>query len=91
MNTDELIEQIHASNAVRRSREHSRSRRLGWRVAVPAAAAAAVALVILLPHGNKAQAATPVQGIYCNSQCNPADVLALIDNNINHIKQIQQS
>lgn len=91
MNTDELTERIHAANAQRRSAEHRRQRRTAWRIAIPAAAAAAVLLVILLPHGNAAQAYAPAPGIYCNSQCNPDDVMDLIGNNIKHIKQIQQS
>ena len=92
MNTDELTERIHAANAQRRSAEHRRQRRTVRRIAIPAAtAAAAVLLVILLPHGNAAQAYAPAPGIYCNSQCNPDDVMDLIGNNINHIKQIQQS
>lgn len=96
MNTDELIEQIHAANRQRRQAEHGKggSHRLIWRIAVPAAAAAAILLVVLLPRekadgsssGNQTYASA---GIYCNSQCNPDDVLALIDNNINHIKAIQ--
>lgn len=89
MNTDYLIEQIHAANALRRKDEYRRSRRYAWRIAVPAAVAAAILLIVLLPHGNKVQAATPAPGIYCNSQCNPDDVLALIDNNINHIRSIR--
>lgn len=91
MNTDELIEQIHAINAERRNGERRtpRVRRL-WPVAIPAAAAA-VLLVVVLAHGNQAQAAAPAPGIYCNSQCSPDDVMALIDNNINHIKEIRMS
>ena len=61
------------------------------RFALSAAAVAAVLLIVFLPRGNDAQASTPAPGIYCNSQCNPDDVMALIGNNINHIKQIQQS
>lgn len=91
MNTEQLIEQIHAVNAQRRKEEHLRTRRIAWRIAIPtAAAAAAVLLIVLLPRGNEVQAATPSPGIYCNSQCNPDDVIALIDNNINHIKEIQK-
>ena len=91
MNTEQLIEQIHAVNAQRRKEEHLRTRRIVWRIAIPtAAAAAAVLLIVLLPRGNEVQAATPSPGIYCNSQCNPDDVIALIDNNINHIKEIQK-
>ena len=93
MNTEHLIEQIHAVNAQRRKEEHHRVRRIAWRIAIPTAAAtaaAAVLLIVLLPHGNEVQAATPSPGIYCNSQCNPDDVIALIDNNINHIKEIQK-
>lgn len=90
MNIEETIERIHAANAGRRRAEHKHSpRRLVWRIAVPTAAAAAVLLVVLMPRDNKAQAATPAPGIYCNSQCNPDDVMALIDNNINHIRIIQ--
>lgn len=65
-------------------------RKMG-RFALPAAALAAVLLIVFLPRSNEAQASTPAPGIYCNSQCNPDDVMALIGNNINHIKQIQQS
>ena len=61
------------------------------RFALPAAAVAAVLLIVFLPRGNDAQASTPAPGIYCNAQCSAEDVLALIGNNINHIKQIQQS
>ena len=91
MNTDELIEQIHTANAQRYRNEHRRTRRIIWRITIPAAAVAAVLLIVLLPHGNDVQAATPTPGIYCNSQCNPDDVMALIDNNINHIIEIQKS
>lgn len=90
MNTDELIEEIHTSNVQRRKNEHRRTRRIVWRVTIPAAVVAAVLLIVLLPHGNEVQAATPSPGIYCNCQCNPDDVIALIDNNINHIKEIQK-
>lgn len=89
MNADEIIEQIHTSNVQRRRNEHRRTRRIVWRITIPAAAAAAVLLIVLLPRGKEVQAATP-SGIYCNSQCNPEDVIALIDNNINHIKEIQK-
>ena len=91
MNTEHLIEQIHAVNAQKRKEEHRRTRRIVWRVTIPAAAVAAILLIVLLPRGNKIQAATPSPGIYCNSQCNPDDVISLIDNNINHIKEIQKS
>ncbi len=92
MNTDELIERIHNENATLRRTEHRAPQRpavrIAWRIAVPAAAAAAILFIVLFPRNNEAQAAVPT-GIYCNSQCNPDDVLALIDNNINHIKNIQ--
>lgn len=92
MNTDQLIEQIHEANVQRRMAEHRRTRRLVWRIAIPsAAAAAAILLIVLLPHGNTAQAAIFTPGIYCNSRCSPDDVIALINNNINHIKEIQKS
>ena len=98
MNTDELIERIHNENATLRRAEHRVPRRLAvriaLRIAVPAAAVAAILLIVLLPRekadveasGNTTYASA---GIYCNSQCNPDDVLALIDNNINHIKKLQ--
>lgn len=90
MNTDELIEQIHVKNAQRRQEEHRRTRSVVWRIAIPTAAAAAVLLLVLLPRSNNVQAAAPAPGIYCNSECNPDDVIALIDNNIDHIKTIQR-
>ena len=75
--------------------------RVAWRIAIPAAAAAAILLVVLLPRerngvgssgwsaaGSVDNATYASAGIYCNSQCNPDDVLALIDNNINHVKRI---
>ena len=91
MNTEQLIEQIHTINVQKRKEERPRSRRNVWRIAIPTAAAAvaAVLIIVLMPHGNTAQAATST-GIYCNSQCNPDDVIALIDNNINHIKEIHR-
>ncbi len=89
MNTDKLIEQIHSANSVHREREHRQLRRTAWRIAIPMAAAAAILLIVLLPRHNEAQAATSAPGIYCNCQCNPDDVIALIDNNINHIKTIK--
>jgi len=61
------------------------------RFALPAAAVAAVLLIVFLPRSNEAHASTPAPGIYCNAQCSAEDVMALIGNNINHIKQIQQS
>lgn len=89
MNTDQLIEQIHEANALRRKGEQRRSRRYAWRIAVPAAAAAAILLIVLLPRNNEVQAAIPAPNVYCNSECNPEDVMTLIDNNINHIREIQ--
>ena len=92
MNTDELIEHLHEANAAKRQQEHRNTKRLAWRIAIPSAAVAAAAmlLIVLLPHGDEVQAATPAPGIYCNSRCNPDDVMALIDNNINHLKEIQK-
>ena len=92
MNTGELIEQIHASNEQRRRNEHRRTRRIAWHITIPTAAAAiaAILLIVLLPRGNEVQATKSSSGIYCNSQCNPDDVMALIDNNIKHIKEIQK-
>ena len=52
---------------------------------------AAVLLIVFLPRGNEAQAAAPAPGVYCNSQCNPDDVMALIGNQIDHIKTLQTS
>ncbi len=97
MNIDHLIESIHKENALQRRSERrvergarAASLRKVGRFALPAAAVAAVLLIVLLPRGNDAQASTPAPGIYCNSQCSADGVLALIGNNINHIKQIQQ-
>ena len=94
MNTDELIEQIHTENALLRRTEHRVPQRLAvrvaWRIAIPAVAAAAILLIVLLPRERTSDNTTYASaGIYCNSQCNPDDVLALIDNNINHIRTIQ--
>ena len=88
MNTDHLIEELHSANAQRWRGEHKAAPpRLKWRLlALPVAAAAL--LLVLLPREKKEQAAI---GIYCNSQCTPDEVLALMDNNINHIKQMQNS
>lgn len=89
MNSDELIERIHNNNAVRLNSERRTVRRAVWRIAVPSiAAAAAVLLLVLWPRDSKVQAAVSTPGIYCNSHCDLDDVLALIDNNINHIKEI---
>ena len=91
MNTDNLIERIHDSNAVRRESEHTsvkRRPRVGL-VALPAAAA--ILLLLLLPHHRETQPTPTNDGIYCNSQCSPDEVMALIDNHINHIKQLQNS
>lgn len=97
MNIDHLIESIHEENALRRRSERrvesgarAASLRKVGRFALPAAAVAAVLLIVLLPRGNDAQASTRAPGIYCNSQCSADGVLALIGNNINHIRQIQQ-
>ncbi|MDY6371596.1 MAG: hypothetical protein SPL12_04755 [Bacteroidales bacterium] len=97
MNIDHLIESIHEENALRRRSERrvesgarAASLRKVGRFALPAAAVAAVLLIVFLPRDNEVQASTPAPGIYCNSQCNPSVVMALIGNNINHIKQIQQ-
>ena len=99
MNTDELIERIHNENATLRRTEHCASQRpavrVAWRIVIPAATAAAILLIVLLPRERSVEvlssrsAACAPAGIYCNSQCNPDDVLALIDNNINHIRTIQ--
>ena len=66
--------------------------RVAWRIAIPAAAAAAILLIVLLPRERTSDNTTYASaGIYCNSQCNPDDVLALIDNNINHIRTFRKS
>ena len=90
MNSDELIERIHNNNAVRLNSERRTVRRAVWRIAVPSiAAAAAVLLLVLWPRDSKVQATVTTPGIYCNNHCDLDDVLALIDNNINHIKEIK--
>ena len=105
MNTDELIEIIHNENATLRRTEHrapqpvriaSHKSPLRAPLELVSAAAAAILLIVLLPHGKtevgSADNTTYASaGIYCNSQCNPDDVLALIDNNINHIKTLRKS
>ena len=91
MNTDNLIERIHASNAVRLESDRTsvkRRPRVGL-VALPAAAA--ILLLLLLPHHRDAQPTPTNDGIYCNTQCSPDEVMALIDNHIKHIKQLQNS
>ncbi len=92
MNIEQLIESIHEENARRRQAER-KAQSVKWRVgriALPAAAVAAVLLIVFLPRAGEVHATTPAPGIYCNSQCNPDDVMALIDNNINHIKEIRK-
>lgn len=91
MNTEDLIDRLHEEAARRRQAERGAApthRRL-W---VPAAVAAAVLLAIVLPIGHRAEAKQPVaRGIYCNSQCSPDEVMALLEENINHIRQTQQA
>ena len=89
MNTDELIEGIHAANAVRRNGEHAPVKRKPRVDLVALPVAAAILLLLLIPRHSDTRPAATTNGIYCNSQCNPDDVMALIENNINHIKQIQ--
>lgn len=105
MNTDELIERIHNENATLRRTEHRAPQRPSIRISsrksplrapleLVSAAAAAILLIVLLPReraviGSSGNTTYASAGIYCNSQCNPDDVLALIDNNINHIKTIK--
>lgn len=93
MNTDQLIEQLHNANAQRRQTERTEGTGLKpkpmrhlWPIAIPAAALLAL---LLWPRGTDAIPNASNLGIYCNSQCNPDEVMALIDDNINHIKKIR--
>ncbi len=97
MDMNDTIERIHEANAAKRRVEsgewkaESGKWRVGRWLAPAAVAAAAVVLLVVLPRGNATQAAPAVAGVYCNSQCNPDDVMVLIDNQINHIKTLQIS
>ena len=87
MNTEELIELLHQSHAAERQKERIKHILFRpWWLAVPAAAA--VILLLLLPKQGEAkpQATTGTQ-VYCNSSCNPDDVMALIQEDITHIQQ----
>ncbi|MBR4715125.1 MAG: hypothetical protein IKP34_03020 [Bacteroidales bacterium] len=87
MNTEELIELLHQSHAAERQKEKTKHLQFRpWWLAVPAAAA--VILLLLLPKQGEAkpQATTGTQ-VYCNSSCNPDDVMALIQEDITHIQQ----
>lgn len=90
MNIDEIIDTVHTANR-RKWTSTAAGPRQWWHIAVPAAAAAAVLLLIVWPRGSEVPTTNATAGFYCNSQCNPDDVMALIDNNINHIKEIQAS
>lgn len=88
MTTEELIEQLHSTNAVKRQQE--RDKRLTpkiWWLTAPAVAAAAVLLFILLPTRSVAEP-KPVTGlhVYCNNNCRQDDALEVIRQNINEIQ-----
>ena len=86
MNTDELIEQLHNTNAEKRATERRlTAMRKAWWLAVPAAAA--VALLLLLPQHGKAEP-KQVTGlhVYCNNSCEQEDALTIIQQNIDNIR-----
>ncbi len=89
MNTDELIEGIHAANAARRNGEHTPVKRKPRVDLVALPVAAAILLLLLIPRHSDTRPAATTNGIYCNSQCSPDEVMALIDNHIDHIKHLQ--
>ena len=90
MNIENALERMHAANAERRRAEREEKRRVKRPLWMPAAAAAAVALLVAVPMGRKSAAQPlPEAGIWCNSQCSPDEVMALLDENINHIRTIQ--
>ena len=87
MNADNLVEQLHETNAKERQRE--RIKHLGhrsWWLAIPAAAAAVLLLVLIPQHSNAEP--KPVTGlhVYCNNNCQQADALDIIQQNINAIR-----
>ncbi len=86
MNTDELIEQLHKTNATERQKERVKHIRFQpWWLAVPAAAA--LILMILLPtHSLAEQKPTTGLHVYCNNNCQKEDALSIIQQNINEIK-----
>ena len=88
MNTDKLIEAMHKANATRRQAEWQRGGRRGWTVGVAVATAAVVAL-LLWPRGAKQAVAESQARVYCNSECNADEVIALINNSINHLSDYQ--
>ncbi len=86
MNTEELIEQLHQTNAAERQKERMKHIQFRpWWLAVPAAAA--VILLILLPTHSIAEP-KPVTGlhVYCNNNCRQDDALELIRHNISEIQ-----
>ncbi len=86
MNTEELIEKLHQTNAEERQKERMKHISFRpWWLAVPAAAA--VILLILLPTHSIAEP-KPVTGlhVYCNNNCKQDDALELIRQNISEIQ-----
>lgn len=90
MNTDRLIDQLHEANSLHRQQETHHPTPPQRRLWMPAAAAVAVALIAVLPLRHRSSNPLPAAAtVYCNSQCSPDDVRALLDENINHIRNIQ--
>ncbi|MBQ9587441.1 MAG: hypothetical protein IJR26_06260 [Bacteroidales bacterium] len=86
MNSNELIEHLHAVNAAKlRQERHRLPKGKAWWLAIPAAAA--VALLVLLPQHGAAKT-KPVTGlhVYCNNNCQQQDAIDLIGQNINEIR-----
>ena len=86
MNTEELIEQLHQTNAAERQKERMKHIQFRpWLLTVPVAAAAVILLLLLPKQGEAKPQATTGTQVYCNSSCNPDDVMALIQEDITHI------
>lgn len=86
MNIEELIEQLHQTNAAERQKERMKHIKFRpWWLAVPAAAA--LLLMILLPTHSIAEP-KPVTGlhVYCNNNCQKDDALEIIRQNISEIQ-----
>ena len=86
MNIDELIEQLHQTNATERQEERMKHIHFRpWWLAIPAAAA--VVLLIILPlHGNSKEQQPPSVRVYCNNSCQHDDAMEILRQNIIDIK-----
>ena len=88
MNTEELIEQLHETNAAERQKEQTKHILFQpWLLTVPVAAAAVILLLLLPKQGEAKPQTTTGTQVYCNSSCSPDDVMVLIREDITHIQQ----